>query len=93
MAKTSEARFRQTKTDDGDECEPAWGAVHDALLPGWRVGPVTYDPGVRQWRVVTLSPQPGRRKPSATISGQGVDELAALRDLAERLSERRAVRL
>lgn len=32
------------------EREAAWGAVHDALAPRWRVGPVTYDPGARQWR-------------------------------------------
>jgi hypothetical protein len=26
--------------------EEAWGAVHEALPARWRVGPVTYDPGV-----------------------------------------------
>jgi hypothetical protein len=63
----------------------AWEAVHDALPARWRVGPVTYDPGVRLWGVTARGPHPGRRKAPVTVSGTGEDEAAALRDLDDRL--------
>ncbi len=47
----------------------------------------SYDPGRRLWRVTALGPKRGgrHRPPPANTTGEGVDELAALEDLAERL--------
>ena len=63
-------------------------AIHDALPDRWRVGPPTYDPATRRWQVAAIPPNRGRRKvwvkPEYVI-GTGDDELAALKDLAERL--------
>ena len=65
--------------------EDAWGAVHEALPAGWAVGPVVYDPGVSAYSVTAPTMAAGRGKPPATITGTGVDEAAALRDLDYRL--------
>jgi hypothetical protein len=65
--------------------EAAWDAVHDALLAGWTVRPPTYDPGVRGWSVTARSIACRRLKPPQTVTGRGVDEKAALRDLDDRL--------
>ena len=63
----------------------AWGAVHEALPARWRVGPVTYDPGIPGFSVTAPGPHPGRGNVPQTVSGKGEDEAAALRDLDDRL--------
>jgi hypothetical protein len=63
----------------------AWWAVHDAMPPFWRVGPVTYNPGRYAWTVTARAPHPGRGRIPVTLSGTGNDELGALRDLNDRL--------
>lgn len=63
----------------------AWEAVQEALPARWRVGPVTYDPGLPACSVSARGPHPGRGKAPPTVSGRGVDEAAALRDLDDRL--------
>jgi len=75
-----------------DEREAAWDAVHETLPALWRVGPVTYDPGVLRsdghvgaFSVTARGPHPGRGKVPVTVSGIGVDETAALCDLDDRL--------
>ena len=75
--------------------EDAWFAVHEALPPFRRVGPVTYDPGVVRpdglmgaFCVTARGPHPGRGKMPVTVSGTGEDEVAALRNLDERLRGR-----
>ena len=65
--------------------EDAWDAVHEALPAGWTVGPPTYDPGVPGWSVTARSVAISRLKPPLTVSGIGVDETYALRDLDDRL--------
>jgi hypothetical protein len=65
--------------------ETAWAAVHEALPARWQVGPVSYDPGVRLWGLTARGPHPGRGKTPTTVSGTGVDEVAALSDLDDRL--------
>src|SRR5438034_8501586 len=72
--------------------EASWSAVHEALPALWRVGPVTYDPGLARpdglmgaYRVTARGPHPGRGKAPATVSGTGEDEARALRDLDDRL--------
>ena len=67
------------------DSEAAWDAVHEALPARWRVGPVTYDPGVVRpdgmmgaFSVTARGPQPGRGKAPQTVSGTGEDETAAL---------------
>src|SRR3954451_25274908 len=65
--------------------EDAWDAVHEALPAGWTVGPPTYDPGVRGWSVTARSVHYSRRRPPQTVIGTGVDEVAALRALDDRL--------
>lgn len=53
-----------------------------------RTAPPTFDPAARLWSVTALGPKlGGQRGPGpATVTGEGPDELAALRDLAERLA-------
>ena len=59
--------------------------MHEALPAGWTVGPPTYDPGVPGWSVTARSVAYSRRKPPRTVTGTGVDETAALRNLDDRL--------
>jgi hypothetical protein len=65
--------------------EAAWDAVHEALPAGWTVGPPTYDPGVPGWSVTARSVAYSRSTPPQTVTGTGVDETAALRNLEDRL--------
>jgi hypothetical protein len=69
-----------------DSREAAWFAVHDALPACWRVGPVTFDPGLRQFSVTARGPHPGRGKMPVTVSGAGDSEVSALVDLHARLT-------
>jgi hypothetical protein len=68
--------------------EQAWDTIHERLPAGWRTAPPTYDPATRLWSVTALGPKLGGRhgKPPDTVTGEGPDELAALRDLTERLA-------
>jgi hypothetical protein len=70
------------------EREAAWDAIHEALSARWHVGPVTYDPGRLAYSVTARGPHPGRGKVSVTVSGTGEDEIAALRDLDDRVRGR-----
>jgi len=65
--------------------EDAWSAVHEALPARWRVGPPSYDPGRGAWSVSAVGPHPGRGKIPTSITSFGADEVAALRDLDDRL--------
>jgi hypothetical protein len=67
------------------EREAAWDAVHEALPARWRVGPVTFDPGVPAFSVTARGLHPGRGKAPVTVSGTGEHEAAALCDLNDRL--------
>ena len=56
--------------------EAAWDAVHEALPARWRVGPVTFHPGVLgpdgcmgAFSVTARGPHPGRGKVPVTVSG------------------------
>ena len=71
--------------------EQAWDTVHERLPAGWRTAPPTFDPATRLWSVTALGPKLGcrRGKPPATVTGEGPDELEALRDLAEWLARKR----
>jgi hypothetical protein len=71
--------------DAADAREAAWWAVHDALPAPWHVGPVTSDPGRHAWSVTAHGPLPGRGKVPQIVTGTGEDEVAALRDLDDRL--------
>ena len=64
----------------------AWDAIHERLPARWRTAPPTFDPANRLWSVTALGPNLGGRRgrPPATVTGEGPDELAALRDLAGR---------
>jgi hypothetical protein len=68
-----------------DDREEAWGALHEALPARWRLGPPTYSPADRAWLVTAREPHPGRGKHPQTVTGTGEDEIAALRDLDDRL--------
>jgi hypothetical protein len=72
--------------------EQACDTIHERLPAGWRTAPPTYDPATRLWSVTALGPKLGGRhgKPPDTVTGEGPDELAALRDLTERLARRSA---
>jgi len=68
------------------EREAAWGAVHEALPARWQVGPVTLrEPTAGVWSVTAIGPHPGRGKMPQTVTGTGQDEIAALRELDDRL--------
>jgi hypothetical protein len=68
-----------------DAREAARSAVHEALPARWQVGPPTYDSGRHAWSVTAHGPLPGRGKAPEMVTGAGVDEVAALRDLHDRL--------
>jgi hypothetical protein len=68
-----------------DTRETAWLAVLDGLPARWYVGPPTYDPGRHTWSVTAHGLFPGRGKAPQTVTGLGPDEVAALRDLDDRL--------
>lgn len=63
----------------------AWGAVHEALPARWQLGPPSYSPADHAWHVTARGPHPGRGKHPQTVTGTGEDEVAALRDLDDRL--------
>ena len=66
--------------------EAAWAAILARLPACWRCTGPSYDPGRGRWEAVAIGPKLGGRRgaPPATVIGEGPDELAALRDLAER---------
>ena len=72
-------------TDAEDSHHAAWSAVHKALPARWHVGPPTYDPGRHAWVVAAHGPLPGHGKAPEVVTGTGVDEVAALHDLDDRL--------
>ena len=59
----------------------AWDALYDSLPPRWHVGRPTYDAADATWCVTAW----GTGDPPASVTGTGDTELAALRDLDERL--------
>jgi hypothetical protein len=69
-----------------DAREAGWDALHEALPARWDVGPVTYSPERRAWSVTAINERTtGRGKLPQTVTGRGEDEIAALRDLDDRL--------
>jgi hypothetical protein len=71
------------------ERERVWVRVQAALPTDWRVGPATYNPGRGRWTVSSWSPVRGRRRPPEhTLTGEAVDEVGAVTDLAMALEER-----
>lgn len=72
--------------------EAAWDAVHEALPARWRVGPVTFDPGIVRsdgqlgaFSVTARAPHPGRGKLPMTVSGTGETADGALSALDDQL--------
>jgi hypothetical protein len=69
-----------------DDREAAWDAVHEALPAGWEVGLPSYSPERRAWEVSAVNERTtGRGKLPQTVTGTGEDDIAALRDLDDRL--------
>jgi hypothetical protein len=66
--------------------------VLNRLPDRWALGPTSYDSGTGRWTYSARGPHPGRGKYPETITGTGVDELAAMTDVRIRLDERRRVR-
>jgi len=71
-----------------DEREAAWSELLDVLPPRWRTGRPSYDPATRRWEITAIGPKLGGRRgpPPDYVDATGVDEAAAVRDLAKRLS-------
>ena len=67
------------------ELEAAWETVHDALPARWSVRRPSYDPGRHAWSISAIAPHPGRDNMPTVVTGNGTDEVAALRDLDNRL--------
>ena len=66
--------------------EAAWSAVHEALPASWRVGPPSFSPADQHWSVTAFGQTHGRHGgPPISVTGIGEDEVAALRDLNDRL--------
>ena len=65
--------------------EEAWGAVHEALPARWRVGLASQDVLTHRWSVTAFRRDRGRLATPETVTGTGDDEVAALRDLDDRL--------
>jgi hypothetical protein len=79
-------RDRPAGPDDVDDApEAAWDAVHEALPARWHVSPVVCDLGRHAWGCAH-GPLPGRSRAPETVTGTDMEEAAALRDLAGRLS-------
>jgi hypothetical protein len=70
-----------------DKRAEAWGAVHEALSAGWRVGLPSFDPaGDGHWSVSAIDARStGRGKVPQSVTGSGDTEEAALHDLDDRL--------
>jgi hypothetical protein len=69
-----------------EEREGAWDAVHEAMPARWRVGQVSLsEPTLGRYSVTAVGPHPGRGKIPESVTGFGQDEIAALRDLDDRL--------
>jgi hypothetical protein len=62
--------------------------ILNRLPEWWRVGPATYDPGTRRWRITAFSRPGGRLRPPETLTGVGEDELHAMTELRILLDER-----
>jgi hypothetical protein len=76
-----------------DERERAWAALHDliARMPGWAVGPCTYDGDDALWHVAAVDLRPRRRQVQReAITATGVTEITALSVLVELLGDRTA---
>jgi hypothetical protein len=61
----------------------------ERLPDGWRVGRPSCDPSVHRWCITARGPHPGRGRAPDTETGQAIDEIGAMVDLAQRLDERR----
>ena len=73
-----------------DPREQAWSNLLEVLPPTWRTGRPTNDPARQQWQIVAIGPKHRERHgpPPESVEGPGVDEVAAVRDLVERLRQR-----
>ena len=70
------------RTDDD-----SWDAP-DSLPPGWRLGPMTYEPRTDGWCAFAFGPQaPTEDAPLECVMGCGADASSAVRDLIARLSD------
>jgi hypothetical protein len=63
----------------------AWEVLQDALPPGWRAHPPTYDPDAQRWSVWAVPRPPIAVHP---VRGGGATEAMALADLAASLRAR-----
>ena len=70
------------------EREATWWPLHDALPAGWRIGELTFGPADERYVLTAMSRRPhGRGKaPEQSVTGRGVDELAAVRALTTALA-------
>jgi hypothetical protein len=68
-----------------EDIEAAWDSLYESLPARWHIGRPSYDPGRHAWSVTAWGPPRGLDKAPRSITGIGVDEGAALRDLDDRL--------
>jgi hypothetical protein len=70
---------------DSEALSEAWDVLYDSLPARWHIGKPSYDPGLAAWTVTAWGRQPDRGKPRQAVTGMGDTEVAALRDLDDRL--------
>lgn len=71
--------------NEANDRDAAWDALHEALPARWIVGLPSRHPSTGVWSITAIGPHPGRGKIPQTVTGAEDDEIAALRDLDDRL--------
>jgi len=63
----------------------AWDVLYESLPPRWHIGKPSYEPGRAAWSATAWGPRPDPGKARQSVTGMGDTEVAALRDLDDRL--------
>jgi hypothetical protein len=73
-----------------DALDAAWDSLWEAMPARWTVARPSFDPGARAWSISAVGPDRGRGEVPTSVSGNGEDQVAAIRDLDARLRGERS---